>query len=97
MLPNIKTSTAKVAHPDALREMMLMFLYLLCCVPAVKACLQCDSRIRNLHENFILSAPTIADQIKLKEICDHAYTTYQDTSLEHQGIIGNSRILISKT
>lgn len=67
-----------------------MFLYLLCCVPAVKTCLQCDGRIRHLHENFILSAPAIADQIELKKICDHAYTTYSDVSQQRKGIIGEA-------
>ncbi|XP_029685882.1 izumo sperm-egg fusion protein 1 isoform X3 [Takifugu rubripes] len=66
---------------------MLSFFYLLCCVSAVKTCLQCDRRIRHLHDNFILSAPSIADQIELKKICDHAYATYKDASLEREGLI----------
>lgn len=71
---------------------MMLFLYLLCCVPAVKACLQCDGTIRRMHENFILSAPTIADQIELKKICDHAYSTYKDASQEREGIIGEATL-----
>ncbi|TWW60126.1 hypothetical protein D4764_05G0002160, partial [Takifugu flavidus] len=68
-------------------EEMLSFFYLLCCVSAVRTCLQCDRRIRHLHDNFILSAPSIADQIELKKICDHAYATYKDASLEREGLI----------
>lgn len=97
MLPNIKTSAAKVTRPNAQREKMLMILYLLCSVFAVKTCLQCDGRIRRLHENFIFSAPTIADQIELKKICDHAYTTYEDASREREGIIGEAKLWLSKT
>lgn len=96
MLPNIKTSAAKVTRP-AQKEMMLMLLYLLCCVPAVKTCLQCDGRIRRLHENFILSAPTIADQIELKKICDHAYNTYKEASQKRKGIIGEAKLWLSNT
>lgn len=70
---------------------MLMFVCLLCCVPAVKACLQCDHRIRLLHEDFILSAPTIRDQIEMKKICDHAYMTYKETSRERKGVIGETK------
>uniref|UniRef100_A0A3Q3KFT4 Ig-like domain-containing protein n=1 Tax=Monopterus albus TaxID=43700 RepID=A0A3Q3KFT4_MONAL len=52
-----------------------------------KACLQCDRRIRLLHEDLVLSAPTVADQIEMKKICDHAYVTYRETSLERNGVI----------
>lgn len=68
--------------------MLLMLVSLLGCVPAAKACLQCDRRIRLLHEDFILSAPTVDDQIEMKKICDHAYVTYRETSQERKGVIG---------
>lgn len=71
---------------------MLIISYLLCCVAAVKTCLQCDHRVRRMHENFILSAPTIGGQIELKKICDHAYATYKDTSGERKGIIGETKL-----
>lgn len=93
MLPNTKTSAAKVAQ----REMVLRLLCLLCSVPAVKSCLQCDSKVRQLHEDFILSAPSVADQIELKKICDHAYTTYKDASLEREGIIGEAKRWFKQT
>lgn len=65
-----------------------MLVSLLCCVPAAKACLQCDRKIRLLHEDFILSASTVDNQIELKKICDHAYVTYKETSQERKGVIG---------
>lgn len=73
---------------------MLRFVYLLCCVSAAETCLQCDRRIRLLHDNFILSAPSIADQIELKKICDHAYATYKDASLTREGLIGETQLLV---
>lgn len=68
--------------------MLLMLVSLLCCVPVAKACLQCDHRIRLLHEDFVLSAPTVDDQIEMKKICDHAYVTYRETSRGREGVIG---------
>lgn len=88
---------AKVTRPGAQGKQMLMFFYLLCCVPAVKTCLQCDHRIRRLHEDFILSAPTINDQINLRKICDHAYSTYKATSQEREGIIGGTKLKLITT
>ncbi|KAM7391365.1 hypothetical protein PAMP_022061 [Pampus punctatissimus] len=67
--------------------MLLMLVSLLCWVTAAKACLQCDRRIRLLHEDFSLSAPTVIDQIELKKICDYAYVTYRETSQERRGVI----------
>ncbi|XP_030592848.1 izumo sperm-egg fusion protein 1 isoform X2 [Archocentrus centrarchus] len=68
--------------------MLLMLVSLLCCVTAAKACLQCDRSIRMMHEDFILSASTVQDQIDLKKICDQAYVTYIETSQERKGVIG---------
>nr|XP_046243845.1 izumo sperm-egg fusion protein 1 isoform X6 [Scatophagus argus] len=67
--------------------MMLVLVSLLCTVPSVKACLQCDRRIRRLLEDFILSASTVDNQIEMKRICDHAYVTYKETSRERKGVI----------
>ena len=75
--------------------MLLMLVSLLHCVPAAKACLQCDRRIRLLHEDFILSAPTVHDQIELKMICDQAYVTYKETSQERKGVIGEVKTWFS--
>ncbi|XP_045890638.1 izumo sperm-egg fusion protein 1 isoform X2 [Micropterus dolomieu] len=67
--------------------MLLVLVSLLCCVPAAKACLQCDLRVRLLHEDLVLSAPTVDNQIELKKICDHAYVTYRETSQIRKGVI----------
>ncbi|XP_026042863.1 izumo sperm-egg fusion protein 1 isoform X4 [Astatotilapia calliptera] len=67
--------------------MPLMLVSLLCCVTAARACLQCDRSIRMMHEDFILSAPTLQDQLDLQSICDQAYVTYIETSQERKGVI----------
>uniref|UniRef100_UPI0037E825EE izumo sperm-egg fusion protein 1 n=1 Tax=Semicossyphus pulcher TaxID=241346 RepID=UPI0037E825EE len=77
--------------------MLLMFVSLLCCVPAAKACLQCDRRIRLLHEDFALSARTVDDQIELKKICDHAYVTYRETSHERKQVIDPTTLYRART
>ncbi|XP_042075478.1 izumo sperm-egg fusion protein 1 isoform X2 [Haplochromis burtoni] len=69
--------------------MPLMLVSLLCCVTAARACLQCDRSIRMMHEDFILSAPTLQDQLDLQSICDQAYVTYIETSQERKGVIGS--------
>ena len=69
-------------------EMQLILMSLLCCVSAARACLQCDRTVRLLHEDFILAAPIVIDQIEMKMICDHAYVTYRETSQERKGVIG---------
>lgn len=68
--------------------MLQMLVALLCCFPAANSCLQCDSRVRLLFEDLVLSAPTVAEQIEIKMICDHAYVTYRETSLERMGVTG---------
>lgn len=77
--------------------LLLMLVSLLCCVPAAQACLQCDRRIRLLHEDFALSAPTVDDQIEIKKICDHAYVTYRETSRERKGVIGETKTWFRET
>ncbi|XP_070761277.1 izumo sperm-egg fusion protein 1 [Enoplosus armatus] len=77
--------------------MLLMLVSLLCCVPAAKACLQCDRRVRLLHEDFVLSAPTVNDQIEMKKICDHAYVTYRETSREREGVIDPTTLYRART
>ncbi|XP_051806770.1 izumo sperm-egg fusion protein 1 [Acanthochromis polyacanthus] len=77
--------------------MLLMLVSLLCCVPAAQACLQCDRTVRLLHENFILSAPSVSDQIELQKISDHAYVTYTDTSQQRQGVIDPTTLYRART
>lgn len=76
-------------------DVLLMLVSLLCCVPAAKACLQCDRRLRILHEDLVLSATAVADQIEMKKICDHAYETYRETSRQRKGVIGEDRTWFS--
>ncbi|TDH13043.1 hypothetical protein EPR50_G00052570 [Perca flavescens] len=77
--------------------MLLVLVSLLCCVPAAKACLQCDRRIRLLLEDFVLSAPTVNNQIEMKKICDHAYVTYRETSWERKGVIDPTTLYRART
>ncbi|XP_034092241.1 izumo sperm-egg fusion protein 1 [Gymnodraco acuticeps] len=67
--------------------LLVLLMSLLCCVPAAKACLHCDRSIRLLHEDFVLSAPSVNDQIEIQKICDYAYVTYRETSQERKGVI----------
>ncbi|XP_071339358.1 izumo sperm-egg fusion protein 1 isoform X3 [Trachinotus anak] len=78
-------------------EMLMMLVSLLCCVPAAKACLQCDRRVRLLHEDLVLSAPTVVDQIEMKKICDHAYVTYRETSRDRKGVIDPTTLYRART
>lgn len=88
-----------MTHPDVeevggCREgMVLMLVFLLGIVPVHRACLQCDRRIRTLHDNFILSAPSVEDQIDLAKICDQAYLTYRQSSQQRKGVIGETKML----
>ncbi|XP_032372744.1 izumo sperm-egg fusion protein 1 isoform X1 [Etheostoma spectabile] len=77
--------------------MLLLLVSLLCCVPAAEACLQCDHRIRLLLEDFVLSAPTVDNQIEMKKICDHAYMTYKETSQERKGVIDPTTLYRART
>lgn len=71
--------------------MLLGLVALLSYVPAGNGCLQCDRRIRLQHEDFILSAASIMDQIELQMIIDHAYVTYRETSQRYSGVIGEKK------
>lgn len=73
--------------------MMLISVFLLGILPLIRACLQCDNRIRTLHDNLILTAPSVSDQIDLKTICDHSYEEYKSASQQRKGVIGEPRIL----
>lgn len=69
---------------------MLILVFLLGILPLFRACLQCDTRIRTLHENFILTAPSLSDQIALKDICDQSYEEYKRASQQRKGVIGET-------
>lgn len=73
--------------------MTLLLLLLQGIFPLLRACLQCDDKIRTLHDNFILSAPSLADQIALKSICEQAHQEYIQASQQRKGVIGESTVL----
>ncbi|XP_037536219.1 izumo sperm-egg fusion protein 1 [Nematolebias whitei] len=77
--------------------MLLILVSLLCAVHAAESCLQCDGSILRMHEDFILSAPTMNDQIELQDICNYAYVTYQDTSKAREGVIDPTTLYRAKT
>ncbi|KAM8886588.1 izumo sperm-egg fusion protein 1 isoform 2-T2 [Spinachia spinachia] len=76
---------------------LLWLASLLCCVHAAKACLQCDHKIRILLEDFVLSAPTVHDQIEMTKIRDHAYVRYRETSQERKGVIDSTTLYRART
>ncbi|XP_024294230.1 izumo sperm-egg fusion protein 1 isoform X1 [Oncorhynchus tshawytscha] len=78
---------------------LLCLLSLLCCVPAGRPCLQCDRRVRLLHEDYLLAAAsaTIEDQIELKKILDYAYVTYTTTSNQYSGVIDPTTLYRAST
>ncbi|XP_028313846.1 izumo sperm-egg fusion protein 1 isoform X3 [Gouania willdenowi] len=76
---------------------MMLLLSLLCYVGSAVACLQCDRSIRILHEDFILSAPSLSDQIELKKINDQAIVSYKSTSQERKGVIDPTTLYRAKT
>ncbi|XP_034023607.1 izumo sperm-egg fusion protein 1 [Thalassophryne amazonica] len=67
-------------------------MFLICCISAAQACLQCDSRIRNLHQDYILSFSSVLDQIIVTEYRDHAYTLYQQESLKGNGVVDSTTL-----
>lgn len=66
------------------------WLVLVCVIPSVRLCLQCDLAVRHMHEDFMASKHevTVQEQMDLTKIIDHAYITYQDTSTQLSGVIG---------
>ncbi|XP_056134517.1 izumo sperm-egg fusion protein 1 [Lampris incognitus] len=77
--------------------MLLSLVVLLYSVPVREACLQCDRKIRLLHEDLLLSAASVQDQIELKKICDHAYVTYRETSKARSGVIDPTTLYRAST
>ncbi|XP_060927894.1 izumo sperm-egg fusion protein 1-like [Limanda limanda] len=67
--------------------MLLILVTLLGCVFAADACLQCDRRVRVLHEELARSAPTLKEQDEITDIYKGAYERYKETSKERKGII----------
>lgn len=82
------TSSAKLRM--APRRFLTCWLVLVCVIPSVWSCLQCDLAVRHMHEDFMGTEPqmTVQEQMDLKKIINHAYVTYQDTSTQLSGVIG---------
>ncbi|KAM9811180.1 izumo sperm-egg fusion protein 1 [Neosynchiropus ocellatus] len=72
--------------------MLLMLVRLICCVAATSACLQCNEEIRKMHEDYILSAPSVQQQISLKQIINEVYDRYKKTSQEWDGVIARGTL-----
>ncbi|CAL8249195.1 unnamed protein product [Merluccius merluccius] len=72
-------------------------LWAVCPGPAVRACLQCDRRTRLLHEDLLLSAASVEDQIEFTLIRDHAYVTYRETSQARRGVIDPTTLYRAST
>ncbi|KAM4746648.1 izumo sperm-egg fusion protein 1 [Anableps anableps] len=77
--------------------MLLILVLLIYRIVTAGACLQCDRTIRNMHENFILSAHSVRYQIDLKNIRDHAYVKYRETSQDRKGVIDPTTLYRVKT
>ncbi|XP_061623623.1 izumo sperm-egg fusion protein 1 [Phyllopteryx taeniolatus] len=73
--------------------MMLM----LCCATVTEACLQCDRKIVNTHDDFSLSASSMEVQINLKLIIQESYNRYKTTSQERMGVIDPTTLYRIKT
>uniref|UniRef100_A0A8D3D7S6 Ig-like domain-containing protein n=1 Tax=Scophthalmus maximus TaxID=52904 RepID=A0A8D3D7S6_SCOMX len=92
-----KDSSSPSGRPRRSGEMLLIPVTLLCCFLAANACLQCARRVRLLHEDLILTASTVADQIEIKKICDEVYVRYRATSQERKGIIDPTTLYRART
>ncbi|XP_056628523.1 izumo sperm-egg fusion protein 1 isoform X2 [Triplophysa dalaica] len=80
------------------------FAFLLCCFlildscSSVRSCLQCDQVVRYIHEDFLSSVPmTVSDQMELKEIIEHAYINYRETSRSFRGVIDPTTLYRART
>ncbi|XP_060786998.1 izumo sperm-egg fusion protein 1 [Neoarius graeffei] len=75
------------------------WLILVCVIPGVMLCLQCDLAIRHMHEDFISTKHdmTVQEQMDLKKIVSNAYITYQDTSMQLSGVIDLTTLYRAQT
>ncbi|RXN14187.1 izumo sperm-egg fusion 1-like protein [Labeo rohita] len=65
----------------------------------VSCCLQCDQVVRYVHEDFLSSVKgiTVRDQIELKQIIEHAYVNFRDTSRLSRGVIDPTTLYRART
>ncbi|KAA0713807.1 hypothetical protein E1301_Tti015556 [Triplophysa tibetana] len=77
---------------------ILCFFLILDSWSSVRSCLQCDQVVRYIHEDFLSSVPmTVSDQMELKEIIEHAYINYRETSRSFRGVIDPTTLYRART
>ncbi|KAF4070418.1 hypothetical protein AMELA_G00285320 [Ameiurus melas] len=96
------SSSSLMKHRDITKKLWrfpVCWLVLVCVIPSVRSCLQCDLVIRNMHEDFMASKHeiTVQEQMDLTKIIDHAYVTYQDTSIQFSGLIDLTTLYRAQT
>ncbi len=72
--------------------LLCSWLLILGSCPSVRSCLQCDLVVRYVHEDFLSTVEgiTVRDQIELKQIIEHAYVSFWETSRRFHGVIGTA-------
>ncbi|XP_060737793.1 izumo sperm-egg fusion protein 1 isoform X2 [Tachysurus vachellii] len=75
------------------------WLILVCVISGMKSCLQCDLDIRRMHDDFLDTKQqiTVQEQMDLMKILNHAYVTYQDTSMQLSGVIDLTTLYRAQT
>ncbi|RXN05986.1 izumo sperm-egg fusion 1 [Labeo rohita] len=78
---------------------LFVWLLILGSCPRVSCCLQCDQVVRYVHEDFLSSVKgiTVRDQIELKQIIEHAYVNFRDTSRLSRGVIDPTTLYRART
>ncbi|XP_054895686.1 izumo sperm-egg fusion protein 1 isoform X1 [Poeciliopsis prolifica] len=77
--------------------MLLVVVLLLHRIVTAEACLQCDRTIKTMHEDYILSASSVAEQITFQMISDQAFVSYKKTSQSRKGVIDPTTLYRAKT
>ncbi|XP_027007676.1 izumo sperm-egg fusion protein 1 isoform X3 [Tachysurus fulvidraco] len=89
-----------MTHTSSTSSLLLCFwLILVCVIPGMKSCLQCDLDIRRMHDDFLATKEkiTVQEQLDLMKILNHAYVTYQDTSMQLSGVIDLTTLYRAQT
>ncbi|XP_008416427.1 izumo sperm-egg fusion protein 1 isoform X1 [Poecilia reticulata] len=79
------------------REMLLILVVLVHRIVTSAACLQCERSIKTMHEDYILSASSVEQQIMFQMISDQAFVTYRETSQSRKGVIDPTTLYRAKT
>ncbi|XP_024908964.1 izumo sperm-egg fusion protein 1 isoform X2 [Cynoglossus semilaevis] len=70
---------------------MLIGLLLLFCLPTANTCLQCNRRVRHLHDNMIQSS-SLADELELQKIFSHGVEMFREISEKRKGVIDTTTL-----